>query len=322
LQPALPSKAEGWLHLILISVFVDRLRRLDWEMTMGRQHLSAAPPGRLRLAPLAEANRNIRIAGDSQRISPEEWPTYEEPVAGAFGLKLERYGRHSGQTPHSIRSLMTHKRVFEPGVPLIQQGDAGGAAYIIEDGWTFSSRVLRNGSRQILDVQIPGDVAALQSLPAVISAHDVTAITQVHATEIRLDSVMGAVSSDAELAAFIFWLSAEQNHVASERLIDIGRRTSVERMGHFILELATRLRLAGIGTETGFPCPMTQNLLGDALGLTSVHVNRVLRDLRTSGLAHQHRGWISLLNTGALKDLSGFNGAYLFGTEADSAASM
>jgi CRP-like cAMP-binding protein len=281
---------------------------------MGREQSSATPKGPRRHTPPAEANRNLRLAADSQAAYPPERTGDGEPVPGPFGLKLERYALQGGRPPLSIRSLMAHKRTFEPGVQVMQQGDAGGVAYIIEQGWTYSSNVLRNGSRQILDVQVPGDVAGLQSLPVPTAANDVTAITKVHAFEIQLDAVMDAISSDADLAAFIFWLAARQNDVASVRIIDIGRRTSVERVAHFILELATRLRLAGIGTDSGFPCPLTQYLLGDALGLTSVHVNRVLRDLRTSGLAHHQRGWISLLNAGELSAVAGFSGAYLRGT--------
>jgi CRP-like cAMP-binding protein len=280
---------------------------------MGREQSSATPKGQMRHTPSAEANRNLRLAADFHAAYPPELTGDGELVPGPFGLKLERYAQQGGRPPRSIRSLMASKRTFEPGVPLMQQGDSGGVAYIIENGWTFSSNVLRNGSRQILDVQIPGDVAGLQSLPVPSAVNDVTAITTVQAFEIQLDTVMHAISSDPDLAAFIFWLSAQQTDVASVRIIDIGRRTSVERMAHFILELATRLRLAGIGTDSGFPCPLTQYLLGDALGLTSVHVNRVLRDLRTSGLAHHQRGWISLLNTDELSAIAGFSDAYLRG---------
>lgn len=284
---------------------------------MGREQSSAAPKGHLRHAAHAGASRNARLAEDFQSAFPADRPGGGEQVPGPFGLKLERFMLYGGRPPLSIRTLMANKRTFEPGVHLMQQGDAGGVAYIIEQGWTFSSNVLRNGSRQILDVQIPGDVAGLHSLPVPSAANDVTAITKVQAIQIQLDAIMNAISSDPNLAAFIFWLSAQQTDVASVRLIDIGRRTSIERMAHFILELATRLRLAGIGSDTGFPCPLTQYLLGDALGLTSVHVNRVLRDLRTAGLAHHQRGWISLLNADELGAIAGFSGAYLRGTGAE-----
>ncbi len=284
---------------------------------MGCEQSSTAPNSPLHSASAARGNRNDRMASGSASGLPADYLSENETVPGPFGLKLKRYALQGGRPPRSLRSLMESKRTFEPGVPLMQHGDAGGVAYIIEHGWTFSSNVLRNGSRQILDFQIPGDVAGLQSLPVPSAVNDVTAITKVQAFEIQLDAVMNAISSDADLAAFVFWLSAQQTDVASVRIIDIGRRTSIERMAHFILELATRLRLAGIGSDSGFPCPLTQYLLGDALGLTSVHVNRVLRDLRTAGLAHHQRGWISLLNTDELSAVAGFSGAYLRGTIAE-----
>jgi len=82
-------------------------------------------------------------------------------------------------------------------------------------------------------------------------------------------------------------------------------------MAHFILELATRMRLAGVGTELAFPCPMTQYLLADALGLTSVHVNRMMRELRSAGLVQHRRGWIRLLDRERLMDMARFDSAYL-----------
>jgi CRP-like cAMP-binding protein len=209
----------------------------------------------MRQASLSEAGRNVQMAADYQQAFADAWHAHVEPVSGPFGLKLEQFMLYGGRPPLSILTLMANKRTFEPGVHLMQQGDTGGVAYIIEQGWTFSSNVLRNGSRQIPDVQIPGDVAGQQSLPVASAAKDVTAITKVQVIEIQLDAFINTIASDPDLAAFIFRLAARQNDVAAERIIDIGRRTSVERMAHFIREQAIRFRLAGIGTDSGFPSP-------------------------------------------------------------------
>lgn len=222
---------------------------------MGREQASAAPRRKVRKASLSGAGTKVRMAADNKLAFSDAWHADGEPVSGPFGLNLERFMLPGSQPRLSICTLMANKRTFEPGAQLMQKGDAGGVAYIIEQGWTFSSNVLRNGSRQIPDVQIPGDVAGQQSLPVASAAKDVTAITKVQVIEIQLDAFINTVSSDPDLAAFIFRLAARQNDVASERIIDIGRRTSVERMAHFIREQAIRFRLAGIGTDSGFPSP-------------------------------------------------------------------
>lgn len=231
--------------------------------------------------------------------------------ASAFDLKSARYARSSGRPPVIVNWLNTSRRVYKPGAQIVWQGEQGGRAFMLEQGWTFSSCTLRSGSRQILDVQIPGDVASLQGLLLPFALCDVTAITAVELVEVGFDFANGTKQQDAEFAAFLLWLVASEGAVTAIRLTGLGRRNALERTAHFILELSTRLNLAGLGTDHGFPCPMTQYLIADALGLTPIHVNRVLRELRTARLASHQRGWLSLLDKDRLVDLADFDSAYL-----------
>lgn len=206
---------------------------------------------------------------------------------------------------------MKIRRVFEPGMHLLYQGERGGRAFIIDKGWSFSSCTQANGSRQILDVQVPGDVAGLPSLSLPFATHDVTAITRIEAFELGVGLISEATADDPELSAFLLWLSASDGVVAAERLTSLGRRSALARTAHFILELAARLRLAGMGTELGFACPMTQYIFADALGLTPVHVNRIFRELRLGGLASHARGWLNLIDAKKLADTAMFESDYL-----------
>ncbi len=228
-----------------------------------------------------------------------------------FEHRLERYERLTGSLPKSISLLLNSMRIFRPGAQLLNQGEATGSVFIIDDGWTFSSSPQHSGARQVLDVQIPGDMAGLQSFARPFTLHDLTAITRVEAYEISSALLGEAIATDSALAPFLLWLSANESAVAAERLTDLGRRSALERTAHFILELETRMRLVGAGTDAAFHCPMTQYLFGDALGLTSVHVNRMMRELRTAGLAHHQRGWIRVLDREKLVELAKFDSAYL-----------
>lgn len=228
-----------------------------------------------------------------------------------FEHRLERYGHLTGSLPKSIRLLLNSIRCFEPGAQLLNQGEPAGSVFIIDDGWTFSSSAQHTGARQVLDVQIPGDMAGLQSLARPVTLHDVTAITHVKVYEISSEILAEAIAADSALAPFLLWLSAGESAVAAERLTDLGRRSALERTAHFILELEMRMRLVGAGSDAAFQCPMTQYLFGDALGLTSIHVNRMMRELRTAGLAHQQRGWIRVLDRERLVELAKFDSAYL-----------
>lgn len=233
------------------------------------------------------------------------------PLPEAFRYKLERYARLRGRAPKSMDALLKSSRGFEPGVQLLCQGERAGQVFIVKQGWTFTSCSQPNGTRQIHNVQIPGDVAGLQNLLMPFTLCDLTAITRVEACEIGADCLAEAAATDPELAHFLLWLLACEIAVAGERLIGVGRRTAIERTAHFILELAARLKLAGLETENAFACPMTQHLFGDSLGLTSVHVNRMMRELRTAGLVHHQCGWLRVLDRERLARMAMFDSAYL-----------
>ena len=96
-----------------------------------------------------------------------------------------------------------------------------------------------------------------------------------------------------------------------EHLVNIGRRNAIERTAHFFMELAERLTLVGMATETEFKCPLSQFVIADALGLTAIHVNRVLRALRELDLLTVRKGSVRIHDLARLRKLAGFQGGYL-----------
>lgn len=229
----------------------------------------------------------------------------------AFRFRLARYARLRGRAPTTIGVLMKKPSRYEPGMHLLSQGESGGKAFLIKSGWTYTSSSKSSGARQVHDVQIPGDIAGLHGLVMPFTLYDVTAMTRVEVCELSVDHLVDAMAEDPELSPFLLWLLACEHAVAGERLIDLGRRTAIERIAHFILELATRLKLAGTETSASFVCPMTHYLIGDALGLTSVHVNRMLRDLKAAGLVQHHCGSMHVMDRAGLVSLAKFDSTYL-----------
>jgi CRP-like cAMP-binding protein len=96
-----------------------------------------------------------------------------------------------------------------------------------------------------------------------------------------------------------------------EHLVSIGRRNAVERTAHFFMELGERMLLVGLSTETEFECPLTQYVLADALGLSAIHINRVLRQLRELSLLTVQHGTVTIHDLQGLRKLSGFQGGYM-----------
>ena len=113
------------------------------------------------------------------------------------------------------------------------------------------------------------------------------------------------------LGAAILWAASRDEAMVVEHLVNIGRRNSIERTAHFFIELVERMLLVGLSNETRFECPLTQKVLADALGLTAIHVNRVLKQLRELNLITMQHGSVIIHDLLGLRKLSGFQGGYL-----------
>jgi len=123
--------------------------------------------------------------------------------------------------------------------------------------------------------------------------------------------VMKCVTEFPRLGAALLWAASRDEAMLVEHLVSIGRRNAIERTAHFFLELAERLSLIGRATKAEFKCPLSQTILGDALGLTAIHVNRVLRQLRERQLLTVRKGCVHIHDLTGLRKLSGFKGGYL-----------
>ncbi len=210
-----------------------------------------------------------------------------------------------------LDGLHRRRRSFAAGRDLVFQGQTHQAAYILAEGWVCSYKLLRNGSRQIVDFQIPGDFLGLRSVLFRTADHNIEPVTAVEASEVLEGDLLQAFSTTPRLATAVLWAASRDEAMVVEHLVGIGRRDARERTAHFLLELSARLTLVGRGTRDGFACPLTQYHLADALGLSAVHVNRVLRELREDGLATFQKGQVTIHDFDRLIDLAEFDRAYL-----------
>lgn len=203
------------------------------------------------------------------------------------------------------------RRTFEPGVDLVRQGQLGQLAYILADGWVCSYKLLPSGTRQVVDFQVPGDFLGLRSVLFHTSDHSAEAMTKVEISEVSPNDLIAAFATTPRLATAVLWAASRDEAMVVEHLVDIGRRNALERTAHFLLELGARLKLVGLGTKQGYACPLSQYTLADALGLSAVHINRVLRQLREEGLLTFRSGQVIFDNFERLVELADFDTAYL-----------
>ena len=122
---------------------------------------------------------------------------------------------------------------------------------------------------------------------------------------------MKCVTDYPRLGTALMWAASRDEAMVVEHLVNIGRRSAIERTAHLFMEMAERLSLVGLATEAEFKCPLTQFVLADALGLSAIHVNRVLRQLHEQKLLTLRKGRAHIHNLSGLRKLAGFQGGYL-----------
>lgn len=228
-----------------------------------------------------------------------------------LALKLSAFVALSAKEFAVLERLQRRRRAFAAGQDLVHQGQSAQAAYIISSGWASSYKLLSDGSRQIIDLQIPGDFVGLRSVLLHVSDHSVQPVVDIEAVEVFRADLLEAFSETPRLAAALFWAASRDEAMVVEKLVGLGLRSAEQRMAHFLIEIGIRLALIGMGTKERYACPLTQFQLADALGLSAVHVNRVLRHLRETGLATFQRGQVTLDDYDGLVALAQFDPEYL-----------
>lgn len=186
--------------------------------------------------------------------------------------------------------------------------------FINHDGWLFRYKILHHGARQILDFILPGQIFGMQACLFNTSLYSVSTITDASISAIPFDMIDSIFERSPRFAKALFWSAACESAILGEHLIDTARRSAYERVSHLLLELFVRLRAVGLTDDTSFHMPLTQELIGDALGLTTVHVNRTLRSLREDKLIAIEGKRVTLVDFEALSLLSNFENLYLHET--------
>ena len=225
--------------------------------------------------------------------------------------KLSTFVALSDVDLETLARFHRRRRTFLAGHEMMHEGQSNASAYILAEGWACSYKMLPDGGRQVINFQIPGDFLGLRSILFRTSDLSLEALTDIEASEVFAPDILGAFAEAPRLATAVLWASSHDEAMMVEHLVNLGRRSAVERMAHLLMELGARLNHVGIGDRTGFSCPLTQYHLADALGLSAIHVNRVLRQLREDGLVTFRQGKVTFNNFEGLQALAGFDTGYM-----------
>ncbi len=194
---------------------------------------------------------------------------------------------------------------------IVVAGRHSAVFYLNHDGWLFRYKILHNGNRQIVDFILPGQIFGLQACFFKASLYSIAAVTSASVSAFPLEVIDDVFDKNSQLAKALFWSAVCEAAIVSEHLIDTARRSAYERVSHLLLELFVRLKSTGQTDGQSFAMPLTQELIGDAVGLTAVHVNRTLRALREDRLIEINNRCVTIVDFDALSLLCDFDRSYL-----------
>lgn len=225
--------------------------------------------------------------------------------------KLDAFAPLAEDEMPVLRDLVTGTRMVRRREDLIIEGRNYKTLFLISEGILMRYRVLRDGRRQIINLAVPGDLAGIPGCLFETALYSVRAVTDAQVDVIPLNKLVRLSDTQPRLAAKILWSFACETAIYVEHLILVGRRTALERVAHFLLELLTRLQLIGLADDCSYRIRLSQEVIGDALGLSLPYVNRVLRRLADDGLVTIREHRFTINDVEALAALADFEQNYL-----------
>jgi CRP-like cAMP-binding protein len=220
-------------------------------------------------------------------------------------------GLCTGLSPETLRVIAGYKsgdRKLRAGQDLFGLGERCDAIYNLVDGWMFRYSLIEDGRRQILDFVLPGAVLGFHPARSAMTTFGIEALTDATLCVIPQKAIAPLSRAYPEIALRLCWLIARDLSVAYDHLTSVGRHSARERVAHLLLELFIRSRYQWPASRVDeLRLPLTQEHIGDAVGLTSVHVNRVLGELRREGIVEFHYRRLRVLDPDKLIDVAGID---------------
>ncbi len=210
-----------------------------------------------------------------------------------------------------IRDLPIQVKTFPPEQHIVRDGDRPNNCCLIVKGFGLRSKTTTRGQRQILSLHVPGDIPDLQSLHLQVMDHDLVTLTEATLGFIS-HAALRKLHRERPDVAELFWRDTLIDAAMfREWIVNIGQRPAPSRLAHIMAELRQRLLTIGLTDGRSFDMPLTQEQIGDALGITSIHANRVIKQLRADGVVDIHRGRVTIMDERKFEELADFDDRYL-----------
>lgn len=227
-----------------------------------------------------------------------------------FATRLSHFAELSDRERRSLARLEEHERRYERGDTIREQGERANELFIVKSGWAYSHVLIEDGRRQILRLAFPGDLLGTSSVAFGHASNGLTAVTDCVVCPFERSALRTLFEEECRLAMLLFLVSQAERVSMDDRLASLGRTPAISRVASLLLDVLIRHRMMVGDTLDIVDIPLTQEDLGDATGLTSVHVNRMLQELSRDGLIERGRGRVRILDEERLFDVSGYVNRY------------
>ena len=226
--------------------------------------------------------------------------------------KLRRRIDISSDEERAIRSAVAETRRLPADAIAIRSGEQLTSSMILLDGWMARSKDLQSGERQVTELHVAGDFADLHSYTLKQLDHDVMTLSECTVAIVPHERLREITERHPRLSRVYWFATNVDGAIHREMALSLGQRSAISRMAHLFCELYERLALVGRANGDSYDFPLTQREISECLGLTVVHANRTLQELRRRGLIELENRRLTILDRRGLEGVAEFDPTYLY----------
>jgi CRP-like cAMP-binding protein len=227
-------------------------------------------------------------------------------------LKLRARDLVTDEEAKVLADSVAEIRELPAGRAMVRAGTTLSASTLLIEGLVCRYKDMPDGQRQIMELHVAGDFLDLHGFLLKQLEHNVGSMTPVRFALVPHNRLREITETHPHLGRLLWLSTLLDAAIHREKILSVGRRSALARIAHFLCELAVRLRLVGLGSETGYALPLTQADLADVTGLTPVHVNRMLKRLRDERVVVFRGGEVTIQDWDRLQQVAVFDPSYLY----------
>lgn len=232
-------------------------------------------------------------------------------LLAGFCRRLEHRRELDDVDRAAIVALPYVTKTLEPGAYFVREGDRITSCCVLIEGFAFRSKIIENGARQIVSIHLPDEALDLQNCMLAVADHNIQTLSRATLAIIPRDAIFDLIDRHPAVGLAMWEITLIEASIFREWIANIGRRPALGRIAHLLCEFALRAHAINPSGPTSCKLPMTQEQIADAVGLTPVHVNRMLKELSASGLVTMRKGSVFISDVDRLRASIEFSATYL-----------